>query len=111
MLCSFCNQIRHYLLDLLRVIPRDANYTGPSSRFCILRPKLITAYCRAQASEILKSKENNPQEADNLVTDSQNVAEAYNLVNDSQNFGDADQLVNDSQNLVDADKVVNVIVV
>ena len=46
MLCSFCNQIWHYLLDLLRVIPRDANYTGPSSRFCILRPKLITAYCR-----------------------------------------------------------------
>ncbi|KAG5110896.1 hypothetical protein JHK82_040119 [Glycine max] len=87
-----------------QVIPRDANYTGPSSRFCILRPKLITAYCRAQASEILKSKEKNPQEADNLVTDSQNVAEAYNLVNDSQNFGDADQLVNDSQNLVDADK-------
>ncbi|KAL5175827.1 Clustered mitochondria protein [Glycine soja] len=57
---------RHYLLDLLRVTPRDANYTGPGSRFCILRSELISAYCRAQAAEILKSKEKNPQEADNL---------------------------------------------
>ncbi|KAL5175828.1 Clustered mitochondria protein [Glycine soja] len=70
---------RHYLLDLLRVTPRDANYTGPGSRFCILRSELISAYCRAQAAEILKSKEKNPQEADNLVTDSQNAAEADHL--------------------------------
>ncbi|KAL5175829.1 Clustered mitochondria protein [Glycine soja] len=83
---------RHYLLDLLRVTPRDANYTGPGSRFCILRSELISAYCRAQAAEILKSKEKNPQEADNLVTDSQNAAEADHLVNDSQNAADADQL-------------------
>ncbi|KHN29207.1 Protein KIAA0664-like protein [Glycine soja] len=96
---------RHYLLDLLRVTPRDANYTGPGSRFCILRSELISAYCRAQAAEILKSKEKNPQEADNLVTDSQNAAEADHLVNDSQNAADADQLVNDSQNLTDADKL------
>lgn len=37
---------RHYLLDLMRVTPRDANYTGPGSRFCILRPELITAFCQ-----------------------------------------------------------------
>ncbi|XP_023527346.1 clustered mitochondria protein-like isoform X2 [Cucurbita pepo subsp. pepo] len=47
---------RHYLLDLMRVTPRDANYTGPGSRFCILRPELITAFCQAQAADQLKSK-------------------------------------------------------
>jgi hypothetical protein len=28
----------------MRVTPRDANFTGPGSRFCILRPELITAF-------------------------------------------------------------------
>nr|VDD11346.1 unnamed protein product [Brassica rapa] len=45
---------RHYLLDLMRVTPRDANYTGPESRFCVLRPELITSFCQAEALE--KSK-------------------------------------------------------
>ncbi|KAG5053937.1 hypothetical protein JHK85_006447 [Glycine max] len=63
---------RHYLLDLLRVTPRDANYTGPGSRFCILRLELITVYCQAQVAETLKSKEKNFQEADNLAIESQN---------------------------------------
>ncbi|KAK4481774.1 hypothetical protein RD792_012685 [Penstemon davidsonii] len=35
---------RHYLLDLMRATPRDANYYGPGSRFCILRPELITRF-------------------------------------------------------------------
>ena len=39
---------RHYLLDLMRVTPRDANYTGPGSRFCVLRPELIAAYCQVK---------------------------------------------------------------
>ncbi|KAJ8565661.1 hypothetical protein K7X08_008237 [Anisodus acutangulus] len=47
---------RHYLLDLMRVTPRDANYTGPGSRFCILRPELITAFCQAEIAERSKSK-------------------------------------------------------
>ena len=37
---------RHYLLDLMSVTPRNANYTGPGSRLCILRPELITAFCQ-----------------------------------------------------------------
>ncbi|KAF5445836.1 hypothetical protein F2P56_031520 [Juglans regia] len=57
---------RHYLLDLMRVTPRDANYTGPGSRFCILRPELITAFCQAQAAERLKCK----SEGDSLSSDS-----------------------------------------
>lgn len=102
---------RHYLLDLLRVTPRDANYTGPGSRFCILRPELITAFCQAQAAEALKPTEVNSQEAvnlatdsDQLVNDSQNAADADQLVNDSPNAADADTLVNDSRNAADADK-------
>ncbi|KAG6789542.1 hypothetical protein POTOM_005645 [Populus tomentosa] len=46
----------HYLLDLMRVTPRDANYTRPGSRFCILRPELITAFCQAEAVARLKSR-------------------------------------------------------
>ncbi|KAB1199061.1 Clustered mitochondria protein [Morella rubra] len=61
---------RHYLLDLMRVTPRDANYTGPGSRFCILRPELITAFCQAQAAEKSKCK----SEGDaHVITDSSNV--------------------------------------
>ncbi|KAF9665748.1 hypothetical protein SADUNF_Sadunf16G0156000 [Salix dunnii] len=47
---------RHYLLDLMRVTPRDANYTRPGSRFCLLRPELITAFCQAEAVARLKSR-------------------------------------------------------
>ncbi|KAH8520022.1 hypothetical protein H0E87_001471 [Populus deltoides] len=47
---------RHYLLDLMRVTPRDANYTRPGSRFCILRPELITAFCQAEAVARLKRR-------------------------------------------------------
>ncbi|KAL1300799.1 clustered mitochondria protein isoform X1 [Arachis hypogaea] len=69
---------RHYILDLLRVTPRDANYTGPGSRFCILRSELIAAFCQAQASEKSKSKETNSEGADNLATNFQNEADADN---------------------------------
>ncbi|GMH18998.1 hypothetical protein Nepgr_020839 [Nepenthes gracilis] len=46
---------RHYLLDLMRVTPRDANYTRSGSRFCILRPELITAFCQVEASDRSKN--------------------------------------------------------
>ncbi|XP_045803589.1 clustered mitochondria protein-like isoform X2 [Trifolium pratense] len=67
---------RHYLLDLLRVTPRDANYSGPGSRFCILRPELINAFCQVQATEASKPKEIISQGAENLSTDSQNATDA-----------------------------------
>jgi len=57
---------RHYLLDLMRVTPRDANYTGPNSKFCILRPELITAFCQAEAAKNLKSKRE-PEDASKSV--------------------------------------------
>ncbi|KAK7314288.1 hypothetical protein VNO77_39503 [Canavalia gladiata] len=70
---------RHYLLDLVRVTPRDANYTGPGSRYCILRAELIAAFCQAQAAEKSKSKETNNKEAENLTNHSQNEADADKL--------------------------------
>ncbi|URE31154.1 hypothetical protein MUK42_16295 [Musa troglodytarum] len=42
---------RHYLLDLMRVTPRDANYIGPAHRFCVLRPELVASFCVAEAAE------------------------------------------------------------
>ncbi|KAK1282554.1 Clustered mitochondria protein [Acorus calamus] len=46
---------RHYLLDLMRVTPRDANYSGPGSRFCVLRSELVTSFCKVEAAERSKS--------------------------------------------------------
>lgn len=42
---------RHYLLDLMRVTPRDVNYSGSSSRFSVLRPELVSSFCQAEASQ------------------------------------------------------------
>ncbi|KAJ0094576.1 hypothetical protein Patl1_17251 [Pistacia atlantica] len=67
---------RHYLLDLMRVTPRDANYSGPGSRFCILRPELITAFCqKAEAAGKLKSVFKSEGKAD-ATSDSIKVAGA-----------------------------------
>ncbi|KAL1346287.1 hypothetical protein HN51_019976 [Arachis hypogaea] len=99
---------RHYLLDLLRVTPRDANYTGPGSRFCILRPELITAYCQAQAVETSKS-ETTSQEASNVAADSENAAEADKVditkeektVTKEEKTGDTKELVSASDEASD----------
>ncbi|KAG9133851.1 hypothetical protein Leryth_017945 [Lithospermum erythrorhizon] len=54
---------RHYLLDLMRVTPRDANYNGTGSRFCILRPELITAFCHSEEAKRSKSQSKSDLEA------------------------------------------------
>ncbi|KAL4562037.1 hypothetical protein LXL04_034226 [Taraxacum kok-saghyz] len=65
---------RHYLLDLMRVTPRDANYTGTNSKFCILRPELITAFCqKAEAAKISKTKRETQETLP--LTDSSKVEE------------------------------------
>ncbi|URE38721.1 hypothetical protein MUK42_03750 [Musa troglodytarum] len=48
---NFFSFRRHYLLDLMRVTPRDANYIGPAHRFCVLRPELVASFCVAEAAE------------------------------------------------------------
>ncbi|KAE8038191.1 hypothetical protein FH972_010723 [Carpinus fangiana] len=65
---------RHYLLDLMRVTPRDANFTGPGSRFCILRPELITAFCQAQAAERSKYKSEGDAQATTDSSEASDVA-------------------------------------
>ncbi|KAK3023993.1 hypothetical protein RJ639_044150, partial [Escallonia herrerae] len=71
---------RHYLLDLMRVTPRDANHTGPGSRFCILRPELINAYCQAEAAERSNSRcklsESTSVASDSQAVDDVEVTEA-----------------------------------
>ncbi|KAK8622175.1 hypothetical protein V6N13_097799 [Hibiscus sabdariffa] len=73
---------RHYLLDLMRATPRDANFTGPGSRFCILRPELITAFIQAQAPESSKSAPKSEGEV-NVGTDSSKSEGEVNVGTDS----------------------------
>ncbi|XP_026662154.2 clustered mitochondria protein-like isoform X2 [Phoenix dactylifera] len=47
---------RHYVLDLMRVTPRDANCTGPAHRFCVLRPELVASFCEAEAAQSSHSR-------------------------------------------------------
>ncbi|XP_078166356.1 tetratricopeptide repeat (TPR)-containing protein isoform X2 [Carex rostrata] len=48
---------RHYLLDLMRVTPRDSNYKGPEHRFSVLRPELISSFIESEAT----SKQSEPK--------------------------------------------------
>nr|QKE11183.1 tetratricopeptide repeat (TPR)-like superfamily protein 1 [Erythranthe lewisii] len=70
---------RHYLLDLMRVTPRDANYTGSGSRFCILRPELISGFCHAESAKMSKSGCQSEQER-SVVSDSLDVSSAEEVV-------------------------------
>ncbi|KAL7158174.1 hypothetical protein ABFS83_02G124500 [Erythranthe nasuta] len=70
---------RHYLLDLMRVTPRDANYTGSGSRFCILRPELISGFCHAESAKMSKSEGQSEQE-DSVVSGSLEVNSAEEVV-------------------------------
>ncbi|KAG8363575.1 hypothetical protein BUALT_Bualt19G0036700 [Buddleja alternifolia] len=75
---------RHYLLDLMRVTPRDANYTGSGSRFCILRPELITSFCHAEKSNcgcesgenLYSSDSSNVKNAEEMLTAEENSESA-----------------------------------
>ncbi|KAK4797948.1 hypothetical protein SAY86_030274 [Trapa natans] len=81
---------RKYLLDLMRVTPRDANYTGPGSRFCILRPELVAAYCQAQGAE--KSRSKSDVDANITTSSSEVVDENVNTDTDAdrtENFDEA----------------------
>jgi hypothetical protein len=44
---------RHYILDLMRVTPRDSNYIGQEHRFCVLRPELVSAFIEVSSSHRL----------------------------------------------------------
>ncbi|CAM0944519.1 unnamed protein product [Alopecurus aequalis] len=42
---------RHYILDLMRVTPRDSNYIGLQHRFCVLRPELVASFVEAESTK------------------------------------------------------------
>ncbi|KAE8677489.1 Clustered mitochondria protein [Hibiscus syriacus] len=73
---------RRYLLDLMRATPRDANFIGPGSRFCILRPELITVFIQAQAPEISKSV-TKPEGVVNVAINSSKSEGEVNVATDS----------------------------
>lgn len=91
---------RHYLLDLMRVTPRDANYTGPGSRFCILRPELITAFCQAEVAERLKRKTKSGGEV-HVASDSPKASSVDEQVRTEAN----DAVASDSQDLTIEGKI------
>eukprot|EP00027_Filamoeba_sp_ATCC50430_P001401 CAMPEP_0168547004 /NCGR_PEP_ID=MMETSP0413-20121227/3799_1 /TAXON_ID=136452 /ORGANISM="Filamoeba nolandi, Strain NC-AS-23-1" /LENGTH=1303 /DNA_ID=CAMNT_0008577217 /DNA_START=67 /DNA_END=3978 /DNA_ORIENTATION=+ len=47
---------RKYILDLIRVTPRDTNYTGKENTLTILRPELIDMYCEFQLQQKKREK-------------------------------------------------------
>eukprot|EP00850_Spirogloea_muscicola_P020632 SM000222S06973 [mRNA] locus=s222:140907:151145:+ [translate_table: standard] len=58
---------RRYILDLMRATPRDANYLedGLSAQRYILRPELVSAFCKAQEAAAGKVEEGqDPQHLD-----------------------------------------------
>ncbi|XP_056173934.1 clustered mitochondria protein-like [Syzygium oleosum] len=77
---------RHYLLDLMRVTPRVANYTGLGSRFCILRQELVTAFCQAQDAGRSKQSSSSNTVRDS-PTDSLRVARDNGLGNADAGVG------------------------
>ncbi|PIA53471.1 hypothetical protein AQUCO_00900217v1 [Aquilegia coerulea] len=89
---------RHYLLDLMRATPRDANYTGPQSRFCVLRPELVAAFCEAEATERSKGKselQKTPAVADSsshISCDSEVSVEATAVASNSLDTTESDNI-------------------
>ncbi|KAL6562798.1 hypothetical protein OROHE_005385 [Orobanche hederae] len=80
---------RHYLLDLMRVTPRDANYTGSGSRFCILRPELISGYCHDEAGSKVPKCESELKQENSVVSDSLSVSSAEEVVKSEEHAASA----------------------
>eukprot|EP00271_Cylindrocystis_brebissonii_P000725 TRINITY_DN10955_c0_g1_i1.p1 TRINITY_DN10955_c0_g1~~TRINITY_DN10955_c0_g1_i1.p1 ORF type:complete len:1987 (+),score=538.25 TRINITY_DN10955_c0_g1_i1:283-6243(+) len=56
---------RRYLLDLVRLTPRDANYKGQGSRLCAIRPELLEEYCKEEeVKQWMKSHEGEERPSD-----------------------------------------------
>ncbi|KAH9321375.1 hypothetical protein KI387_016014 [Taxus chinensis] len=90
---------RHYLLDLMRTTPRDANYTGLGSRYCVLRPELVASFCQVESQE--RTKKNDQKEAtdgsslheDAPVLLNPNVLTDFKLAGDSEEIASDESLV------------------
>ncbi|XP_057872432.2 clustered mitochondria protein [Cryptomeria japonica] len=87
---------RHYLLDLMRTTPRDANYMGPGSRYCVLRPELVASFCQVESQE--RAKKNNQKDATNgssLQEDGTAVLLNPNILTDFKLAGDSEEIASD----------------
>lgn len=92
---------RHYILDLMRTTPRDANYTGPGFRHAVLRPELVAVFCQAEALAKVKGKEGEEEDADKSLSQvdllsirlNPNVLTEFKLAGDSEEIaGDEDSV-------------------
>ncbi|PIN12699.1 hypothetical protein CDL12_14684 [Handroanthus impetiginosus] len=81
----------------MRVTPRDANYTGPGSRFCILRPELISSFCHTEASKMSKCASQSEEET-SVVSDSLSVNSAEEVVKADENAASASCDMQDVEN-------------
>lgn len=87
---------RHYLLDLMRTTARDANYVGPGSRYCVLRPELVAAFCQVEGEERLKK--DIQQEATEGSASQQEAPEVLlnpNVLTDFKLAGDPEEIAAD----------------
>ncbi|KAJ3694660.1 hypothetical protein LUZ60_000037 [Juncus effusus] len=74
---------RHYLLDLMRVTPRDSNYMGPEHRFSVLRPELISSFIESEApAKKPESKSTEEKAEDNTDDQSAPAAESPDSTDD-----------------------------
>ncbi|VFR02371.1 unnamed protein product [Cuscuta campestris] len=93
---------RHYILDLMRATPRDANCTRPGSRFCILRPELITAFCQYEATDRSKSKGKAEGEGVQETNDSLNASSDGEMLKTEDN---SSSLVVKEENIIENNSV------
>ncbi|XP_062220117.1 clustered mitochondria protein-like [Phragmites australis] len=76
---------RHYILDLMRVTPRDSNYIGQENRFCVLRPELVASFVEAESTkQFPKQKVPDTPEESNVQVASTSDATATSVEEDDK---------------------------
>ncbi|KAI5068426.1 hypothetical protein GOP47_0016771 [Adiantum capillus-veneris] len=90
---------RHYILDLMRTTPRDANYTGPGFRHAVLRPELVAAFCQAEAVAKAKGKENEDEGEDKSLAqvDLLSVRLNPNVLTEFKLAGEPEEITGDEE--------------
>ncbi|KAH7444315.1 hypothetical protein KP509_02G073000 [Ceratopteris richardii] len=97
---------RHYILDLMRTTPRDANYTGPGFRHSVLRPELVAAYCQAEALAKAKGKDGEDEVDDKSLNqvDLLSIKLNPNVFTEFKLAGDPEEITADEERVRKAGK-------
>lgn len=93
---------RHYILDLMRTTPRDANYTGPGFRHAVLRPELVAAFCQAEALAKVKGKEDEKVEGEDkslTQVDLLSIRLNPNVLTEFKLAGDPEEIAGDEESV------------